>query len=111
MQADLIQQLTRQAIFGRKHRVSGRQGIVISSHPIVSRVATDILREGGNAIDALLAAAVAQTVVEPHMSTIFGMLSILHYDAATGSTRELHELLKDFRANPKKFLSIKLHVF
>jgi phospholipid/cholesterol/gamma-HCH transport system substrate-binding protein len=33
------------------------------------------------------------------------------YDAATGSTRELHELLKDFRANPKKFLSIKLHVF
>ena len=33
------------------------------------------------------------------------------YDAATGSTRELHELLKDFRANPKKFLSIKLHIF
>jgi phospholipid/cholesterol/gamma-HCH transport system substrate-binding protein len=33
------------------------------------------------------------------------------YDAATGTTRELHELLKDFRANPKKFLSIKLHVF
>lgn len=33
------------------------------------------------------------------------------YDAATGTTRELHEMLKDFRANPKKFLSIKLHVF
>lgn len=33
------------------------------------------------------------------------------YDAATGTTRELHELLKDFRANPKKFLSIKLHIF
>jgi phospholipid/cholesterol/gamma-HCH transport system substrate-binding protein len=33
------------------------------------------------------------------------------YDAATGSTRELHEFLKDFRANPKKFLSIKLHIF
>lgn len=33
------------------------------------------------------------------------------YDAATGTTRELHGLLKDFRANPKKFLSIKLHVF
>ena len=33
------------------------------------------------------------------------------YDEATGSTRELHELLKDFRANPKKFLSIKLHIF
>jgi phospholipid/cholesterol/gamma-HCH transport system substrate-binding protein len=33
------------------------------------------------------------------------------YDAATGTTRELHEFLKDFRANPKKFLSIKLHIF
>jgi phospholipid/cholesterol/gamma-HCH transport system substrate-binding protein len=33
------------------------------------------------------------------------------YDATTGATRELHELLKDFRANPKKFLAIRLHVF
>ncbi len=33
------------------------------------------------------------------------------YDSATGTTRELHGLLKDFRANPKKFLSIKLHIF
>ena len=33
------------------------------------------------------------------------------YDAATGTTEELHGLLKDFRANPKKFLSIKLHIF
>ena len=33
------------------------------------------------------------------------------YDSATGTTRELNELLKDFRANPKKFLSIKLHIF
>jgi phospholipid/cholesterol/gamma-HCH transport system substrate-binding protein len=33
------------------------------------------------------------------------------YDALNGSTRELHELLKDFRANPKKFLHIKLGLF
>ncbi len=33
------------------------------------------------------------------------------YDAATGTTRELHGLLKDFRANPKKFLRIKLSIF
>jgi phospholipid/cholesterol/gamma-HCH transport system substrate-binding protein len=33
------------------------------------------------------------------------------YDEATGMTRELHGLLQDFRANPKKFLSIKLHIF
>jgi phospholipid/cholesterol/gamma-HCH transport system substrate-binding protein len=33
------------------------------------------------------------------------------YDSANGTTRELHELLRDFRANPKKFLSIRLRVF
>lgn len=33
------------------------------------------------------------------------------YDEATGTTRELHELLKDFRSNPKKFLQIRLHIF
>jgi phospholipid/cholesterol/gamma-HCH transport system substrate-binding protein len=33
------------------------------------------------------------------------------YDNLNGSTRDLHELLKDFRANPKKFLHIKLSVF
>ena len=33
------------------------------------------------------------------------------YDETTGTLRELHGTLQDFRANPKKFLSIKLHIF
>jgi phospholipid/cholesterol/gamma-HCH transport system substrate-binding protein len=33
------------------------------------------------------------------------------YDSMNGTTRELNGLLKDFRANPKKFLRIKLAVF
>ncbi len=33
------------------------------------------------------------------------------YDSLNGTTREMHELLKDFRANPKKFLRIKLALF
>jgi len=33
------------------------------------------------------------------------------YDSLNGTTREMHELLKDFRANPKKFLRIKLGLF
>ena len=33
------------------------------------------------------------------------------YDSATGTTRELQETLKAFRANPKKFLTIKLQLF
>src|SRR5260370_20740712 len=33
------------------------------------------------------------------------------YDNLSGATREMHELMKDFRANPKKFLRIKLSIF
>jgi phospholipid/cholesterol/gamma-HCH transport system substrate-binding protein len=33
------------------------------------------------------------------------------YDNLNGTTREMHDLLKDFRANPKKFLRIKLGLF
>ncbi len=33
------------------------------------------------------------------------------YDSINGTTQELHALLKDFRANPKKFLRIKLGLF
>ena len=33
------------------------------------------------------------------------------YESLNGSTREFHDLLRDFRANPKKFLSIKLKIF
>jgi phospholipid/cholesterol/gamma-HCH transport system substrate-binding protein len=33
------------------------------------------------------------------------------YDSLNGMTGELHALLKDFRANPKKFLRIKVTIF
>jgi phospholipid/cholesterol/gamma-HCH transport system substrate-binding protein len=33
------------------------------------------------------------------------------YDNLNGATRELNGLMKDFRANPKKFLHIKLGLF
>ena len=33
------------------------------------------------------------------------------YDNLSGATREMHLLMQDFRANPKKFLRIKLSIF
>lgn len=33
------------------------------------------------------------------------------YESLNGATREMHEFMKDFRKNPKKFLSIKLGLF
>jgi gamma-glutamyltranspeptidase / glutathione hydrolase len=86
----LIDDLTIRANFGRKAKASGRNGMIVSSHPVVSRVGADVLREGGNAVDAILAAAAAQCVIEPHMCTLFGMLSLLHHDAASGRTEYMN---------------------
>jgi phospholipid/cholesterol/gamma-HCH transport system substrate-binding protein len=33
------------------------------------------------------------------------------YDCMTGATREANPLIKDIRANPKKFLNVKLSIF
>jgi phospholipid/cholesterol/gamma-HCH transport system substrate-binding protein len=33
------------------------------------------------------------------------------YETLNGATGELHQLIKDMRANPKKFLSIRLTIF
>lgn len=90
MTPEQINELSRKAQFGRKQKASGRDGVIVSSHPIVSRVGADILRSGGNAVDAILAAAIAQTVVEPHMCTIFGVLGLMYYDAKSGKTTYLN---------------------
>jgi gamma-glutamyltranspeptidase/glutathione hydrolase len=76
--------LVAKAVFGQKDVASGMGGLVICAHPLATRAGTDILRAGGNAADAALAASVTQTVVEPHMTGITGVLSLLYYEAATG---------------------------
>lgn len=76
--------LVRVAHFGRKQAARGRDGMAICTHPLASNEAVQVLRAGGNAADAALAASLTQTVVEPHMTTITGCLCFLYYDATTG---------------------------
>ena len=78
--------LIAEAHFGPKTAATSQAGMAICSHPLATREAVKILRAGGNACDAALAASVTQTVVEPHMTGITGVLSMLHFDAATGET-------------------------
>ena len=74
------------AHFGRKEPASGSKGMVVCSHPLATRAGVDVLKAGGNAADAALATSICQTVVEPHMTGITGVLSMLYFDAATGET-------------------------
>ena len=65
------------AVLGRKFPVTGARGLVVTSHPLAARAGAEALEAGGNAVDAVLAAAAVQLIVEPHMTSLNGGLSVL----------------------------------
>ena len=52
--------------------VDGRKGVVVSPHPIASRVGLGVLTRGGNAVDAAVATGLALGVVDQFNSGIGG---------------------------------------
>ena len=73
---------------GRAKATTGARAMVVSGHPLASEVGIEILKQGGNAIDAAVAVGFALEVVLPEAGNIGGGGFIVYRDT-TGRVRAL----------------------
>lgn len=64
--------------------VRGTAGAVSSDHPLASAAGYEVLRRGGNAVDAAITMAGVLAVVRPHMNGVGGDAFAIFYDGDTG---------------------------
>lgn len=79
MTSDLRSELERQSGPPRDLTM-GRRGMAASVNQLVSQTATDVLRQGGNAVDAAIAGAAMLMLVEPRNGHLGGDTFMLFHD-------------------------------
>ncbi|HET9016791.1 MAG TPA: gamma-glutamyltransferase, partial [Thermomicrobiaceae bacterium] len=70
--------------------VRARNGMVATAHPLATGAGLDVLRRGGNAMDAAIAAALTTGVVLPAMCGLGADAFFIYYDAKSGETTALN---------------------
>jgi len=75
--------------FASRSEVIGQNGMVATSHPLATQIGLDILKKGGTAIDAAIAANIALGLMEPTGNGIGGDLFAIVWDA---ESKKLHGL-------------------
>ena len=76
-------------LFATRSEVIAQNGMVASSHPLATQIGIDVLKKGGNAIDAAIAVNAALGLMEPTGCGIGGDLFAIVWDP---KTKKLHGL-------------------
>ena len=84
--------------FATRSVVLGQNGMVATSHPLATQIGLDMLKSGGNAIDAAIAANAALGLMEPTGCGIGGDLFAIVWD---GKTKKLYGLNASGRSPQK----------
>src|SRR5687767_6961215 len=87
-----------------RSEVIATHGMAATSHPLVSQIALDVLKRGGTAVDAAIAANAAIGLMEPTGNGVGGDLFAIVWDA---KTKKLHGLNASGRS-PKSLTLGKL---
>ncbi|MFT7186192.1 MAG: gamma-glutamyltranspeptidase/glutathione hydrolase [Pseudohongiellaceae bacterium] len=64
-----------------KTSVKAQNYIAVTAHPLATQAAYDVLKQGGNAIDAMVTAQTVLGLVEPQSSGLGGGAFLVYYDA------------------------------
>jgi gamma-glutamyltranspeptidase/glutathione hydrolase len=82
-----------------RSEVLARNGVVAASQPLASQAGLKILQDGGNAVDAAIAAAAMLALVEPNSTGLGGEMFAIVWDAKSG---KLHQISAN-GPSPKRY--------
>lgn len=77
---------------GPKPTVRGKKAVCASQHPIVTDTMLQVMKDGGNAVDAGIAGCIVQATVQHDMTNHTGTVTFLYYEAKAGKMYQLNSM-------------------